>query len=66
MADLDQNGLLNEVEHWRILAAQARKLADELSDDLFASAKMYEIAGRYDEMAARGQERVAANSRIRA
>jgi hypothetical protein len=49
--------LYNDPEHWRERAAEARALADKMTDAASKQAMM-EIAEKYDQLAARAIERL--------
>jgi hypothetical protein len=50
--------LYNDPEHWRERAAEARALADKMTDPIGKKA-MLDIAEKYERLAARAVERLA-------
>jgi hypothetical protein len=52
--------LLNDVQHWRNRAEEARTLAAEMHDEV-ARAQMLAIAEGYDRLAERAEERTKSN-----
>jgi hypothetical protein len=50
----------DDPEHWHVRAAEARALAEKMSDPEGRKAMM-EIAEKYDRVAARALERISAN-----
>ena len=51
--------IYNDAKHWRERSAEARAVADQLSD-IVARSEMLQIAEKYDGLAKRAEERIAA------
>jgi hypothetical protein len=53
--------IINDPEHWRRRAGEARNVADSL-DDPEARRTMLKIAGEYEHLAERARERASAKA----
>jgi hypothetical protein len=50
---------INDPKHWRHRAAEARAMAESLTDDPEAKQQMLKVAADYEKLAKRAEERSA-------